>query len=198
MKIAITENDALAVVDMQRDFMPGGALAVPGADRIVDRVNDYIRIFEKRGRPVYFTGDWHPEKHISFKANGGIWPVHCLQGSPGADFCDGLYVPSDNRFIISKGVSEDFDAYSAFQGTALRKLLAERGVKRLYVCGIATDYCVKETLLGAENLGLRTVLLSDAVKGVNTVKGDSESAVSKMLGAGAVAAVFDDLGYSFR
>ena len=125
MKIAITENDALAVVDMQRDFMPGGALAVPGADRIVDRVNDYIRIFEKRGRPVYFTRDWHPEEHISFMANGGIWPVHCLQGSPGADFCDGLYMPSDNRFIISKGVSEDFDAYSAFQGTALRKLLAE-------------------------------------------------------------------------
>ncbi len=193
MKIAVTKKDALVVVDMQRDFMPNGALAVAGADDIIGRVNDYTKLFEKCGCGIFFTRDWHPKSHISFKQNGGVWPMHCVQGSGGAEFCEGLYIPSDNRFIISKGVSEDFDAYSGFQGTMLKELLLERGVKRLFVCGVATDYCVKETLLGAENLGFRTVLLTDAVKGVDINEGDSESARKRMMEAGAVAAVIEDL-----
>ncbi len=196
MKISVTKNDALVVVDMQRDFMSQGALAVPEANSIVERVNDYIKIFEKQGRPVYFTRDWHPKNHISFKENGGIWPTHCVQGSIGAEFCEDLYMPSDNRFIISKGVSEDFDAYSGFQGTLLKELLLERGVKRLYICGVATDYCVKETLLGAENLGFRTILLTDAVKGVDINKGDSEKAIMQMLGAGSVSSILKDVDLS--
>ncbi len=197
MKIAVTKKDALVVVDMQKDFMPHGALAVAEADSIIGRVNDYTKLFEKRGCCVFFTRDWHPKSHISFKQNGGVWPTHCVQGSRGAEFCEGLYIPSDNRFIISKGVSKDFDAYSGFQGTLLKELLLERGVKRLFICGVATDYCVKETLLGAENLGFRTVLLIDAVKGVDITEGDSESARKLMMSAGAVTAVMQDLDISF-
>ncbi len=193
MKIRITERDALIVVDMQKDFMPGGALPVPDADRIVSTVNAYIDHFVKLDRPIYFTRDWHPSTHLSFKQNGGIWPEHCRQDTEGAEFADGLLLPSDNRFIISKGVSEDFDAYSGFQGTPLESLLLERGISRVFVSGVATDYCVKHTLLGAEHLGFRTVLLEDAVKGVDLQPGDSEKAIDAMMQKGAVLCTFEEL-----
>jgi len=193
MKAKLCQRDALVVVDMQRDFMPGGALGVDGADTIVERVNEYTRLFEKASLPVFFTRDWHPKTHISFKRNGGVWPEHCVIGSDGAAFDERLYIPSDNRFIISKGDSETFDAYSGFQGTTLKALLQERGVNRVFICGVATDYCVKHTLLGAENLGFRTVLLIDAVKGVDIKRGDSEAAVEQMLMRGSVLCSIDDL-----
>ena len=194
MKLKVTDRDALIVVDMQKDFMPGGALPVPDGDRIVPVVNGYIELFEERGSPVYFTRDWHPDNHLSFKNNGGIWPAHCRKYTEGAEFADGLHMPSDNRFLISKGVSEDFDAYSGFQGTALASLLEERGIRRVFLCGVATDYCVKHTLIGAENLGFRTVLLEDAVRGVDVKSGDSERAIEAMLNRGAVLCRRGELG----
>ncbi|WP_201353045.1 nicotinamidase [Hydrogenimonas urashimensis] len=193
MRIRITETDALIVVDMQKDFMPGGALPVPGADTIVPVVNKYVERFAQTGNPVYLTRDWHPDNHISFSSNGGVWPKHCRQHTEGAAFAKGLAIPSDNRFIVSKGVSEDFDAYSGFQGTILESLLRERGVKRVFVCGVATDYCVKHTVLGAENLGFRTVLLEDALRGVDVKPGDSARAVDAMLERGSVLCTFEDL-----
>ncbi len=193
MRVSTREGDALIVVDMQNDFMPGGALPVPGADTIVPIVNRYIERFEARSLPIFFTRDWHPENHISFRKNGGVWPEHCIRQTEGAGFCRGLRIPADNRFVVSKGVSEDFDAYSGFQGTPLKGLLQERGITRLFICGVATDYCVKHTLLGAENLGFRTLLLEDAVKGVDLHPGDSKSACREMMRRGAVLCRFEEV-----
>ncbi|WP_457598547.1 nicotinamidase [Hydrogenimonas sp.] len=193
MRLDIAEHDALIVVDMQNDFMPGGALPVPGADTIVPTLNRYIERFEERALPIFFTRDWHPKTHLSFRQNGGVWPEHCIKGSEGAAFCEGLHIPSDNRFIISKGVSEEFDAYSGFQGTPLAALLNERGTRRLLVCGIATDYCVRHTLLGAENLGFRTLLLEDAVKGVDLHPGDCDAALREMMRKGAILCRYEDI-----
>ncbi|MCS7308239.1 MAG: nicotinamidase [Aquificaceae bacterium] len=186
MKIRLSRIDALIVVDMQRDFMPGGALPVPDGDSIVGRLNEYIQLFFKKGLPVFFTRDWHPPDHISFKEQGGLWPTHCVQNTEGAKFHPDLFIPQDNRFIISKGTSKEFDAYSGFQGTLLDSLLKERGIKRVFVGGVATDYCVRNTVLGAINLGYQAFLLLDAVKGVDVEPGDSEKAVEEMLLAGAV------------
>lgn len=180
MRINITDFDALIIVDMQNDFMPGGALPVPDGDKIVDSLNRYIDLFSQKGSPVYFTRDWHPEDHISFKGYGGIWPPHCVQNTEGAQFHPELKIPSDNKFIISKGVSREFDAYSGFQGTVLDDLLKERGIKRIFVGGVATDYCVKNTVLGGLNLGYQVFVLEDGIKGVDVNEGDSERAVEVM------------------
>ena len=183
--VRITQSDALIVVDLQVDFCPGGALPVPEGDRIVPTVNEYIEMFKIVGQLVFATRDWHPDNHISFRENGGIWPKHCVQNSEGARFHPDLKLPPD-AFIISKGDRPELEAYSGFQGTLLDSLLKERGIRRVFVCGLATDYCVKETVIGALNLGYTTFLLSDAVAGVNVKEGDSERAVDEMMRRGAV------------
>ncbi len=193
MELKITDTDALIVVDVQNDFMPWGALPVPEGDKVVEPLNRYIKLFEKYGNPVYYTRDWHPENHISFKGYGGIWPPHCVQDTEGAKFHKDLYIPLDNKFIISKGTSRDFDAYSGFQGTILHDLLQERGIRRVFVGGLATDYCVKNTVLGALNLGYEAILLTDAIKGVNVNPDDSEKAIDLMYSKGAVGIVFDEI-----
>ncbi|WP_457644211.1 bifunctional nicotinamidase/pyrazinamidase [Persephonella sp.] len=193
MNININHFDALIIVDMQNDFMPGGALPVPEGDKIVDSLNRYIDLFSQKGNPVYFTRDWHPEDHISFKDFGGVWPPHCIQNTKGAQFHPDLKIPSDNKFIISKGVSRDFDAYSGFQGTVLDDLLKERGVKRLFIGGVATDYCVLNTVLGGLNLGYQVFILGDGIKGVDVREGDSERALEVMKNRGAVVINIEDL-----
>ncbi|WP_456464824.1 bifunctional nicotinamidase/pyrazinamidase [Persephonella sp.] len=185
MRLKVTDTDALIVVDMQNDFMPGGALPVPDGDKIVPVLNRYIQIFSDSGNPVFFTRDWHPEDHISFKGHGGIWPVHCVQDTEGAEFHPDLIIPADNKFIISKGTSKDFDAYSGFQGTVLNDLLKERGIKRLFIGGVATDYCVFNTALGGINLGFQVFVLLDGIKGVDVNEGDSKKALNKLLEKGA-------------
>jgi len=193
MKVKITDRDALVIVDMQNDFMPGGALPVPEGDKIIPVLNGYIKRFEEKGQPVFFTRDWHPENHISFRKNGGIWPVHCVQNTEGANFHPDLYIPPDNRFIISKGTSPDFDAYSGFQGTVLKELLEERGIKRLFIGGVATDYCVKNTALGGLNLDFGVVVLEDGIKGVNLHPDDEQAALDLLLTRGAVLITEGDL-----
>ncbi|WP_340690560.1 nicotinamidase [Hydrogenobacter thermophilus] len=193
MRVKLTDKDALIVVDMQNDFMPWGALPVPDGDKIVPKLNAYIDIFSSRGLPVYFTRDWHPPDHISFVENGGVWPPHCVQNTEGAKFHKDLRIPKDNKFIISKGTSKDFDAYSGFQGTMLDSLLQERGIRRVFVGGVATDYCVKNTVMGALNLEYQAFLLIDATKGVDVKPGDTERAIDEMLSSGAVAIEFENL-----
>ena len=193
MKLKLTKRDALIVVDMQRDFMPQGVLPVPDGDKIVPRLNEYIKLFFEKGLPIFFTRDWHPKDHISFKEQGGLWPPHCVQDTEGAEFHPELFIPQDNRFIISKGTSRDFDAYSGFQGTILDSLLRERGIKRLFVGGVATDYCVKNTVLGGINLGYQVFLLMDGIKGVDVNPGDSEKAIEEMLENGAVSVSIQDI-----
>jgi nicotinamidase/pyrazinamidase len=193
MKLRLAPFDALIVVDVQRDFMPGGALPVPEGDKVVAPLNQYIERFSKANLPVFFTRDWHPKDHISFKGHGGIWPPHCVQDTEGAQFHPDLKIPTDNKFIISKGTSRDFDAYSGFQGTILDDLLRERGIKRIFVGGVATDYCVKNTVLGGINLGYFVFLLTDAIKGVDVKPGDSTQAIEDMQRAGAVAITLEDI-----
>ena len=193
MKVKLTKFDALIVVDVQKDFMPGGALPVPEGDKVVKPLNKYIELFSERGLPVFFTRDWHPENHISFKGHGGVWPPHCVQDTEGAQFHPDLIIPSDNKFIISKGTSRDFDAYSGFQGTTLDSLLKERGIRRIFVGGVATDYCVKNTVLGGINLGYFAFLLLDAIKGVDVKPGDSEKAIEEMSNASAVCLTYQEL-----
>lgn len=191
MKVKLSDIDALIVVDMQNDFMPYGALPVPEADKIVPIINRYIEKFENHGLNIFLTRDWHPEDHISFKGYGGVWPPHCIAQTKGADFHPDLRIPVDNKFIISKGTSKDFDAYSGFQGTILEPLLKERGIKRVFICGVATDFCVKNTLVGAINLGFKAFLLEDAVKGV--FEDTSKQAVDFMLTKGAVLVNYDEI-----
>ncbi|WP_457642270.1 bifunctional nicotinamidase/pyrazinamidase [Persephonella sp.] len=193
MRIKINDFDALIIVDVQNDFMPGGALPVPEGDKVVPVLNQYIDLFSSKGNPVYFTRDWHPEDHISFESYGGIWPPHCVQDTEGAKFHPDLKIPLDNKFIISKGTSRDFDAYSGFQGTVLNDLLKERGIKRVFVGGVATDYCVKNTVLGALNLGYQVFVLEDGIKGVDVKEGDSEKALELMKDKGAILINLGDI-----
>ncbi len=193
MKIKLTDKDALIIVDMQNDFMPGGALPVPDGDKIIPKLNLYIETFANNSLPVFYTRDWHPENHISFKGHGGIWPKHCVQNTKGAEFHKDLKFPLDNKFIISKGTSRDFDAYSGFQGTILNDLLKERGIKRLFIGGVATDYCVKNTALGGLNLGYQVFILEDGIKGVDVNQGDSDKALEYLLNKGAVLINFEDI-----
>ncbi len=165
VEIVLGRMDALIVVDMQKDFIEG-SLPVPGARDIIPNINRYIKVFAEKGCTVVFTRDWHPENHASFKENGGLWPRHCVAGTEGAMIHKDITLPKEGFFVINKGTSPDFDAYSGFQDTKLDALLRERGIKRIFLCGVATEYCVKATAEGGLNLGYQVFLLLDAIKGV--------------------------------
>ena len=175
---------ALIVVDVQNDFCPAGSLAVGGADRIIPRLNRVITAFERMRIPIFFTRDWHPRNHHSFKEQGGVWPAHCVKGTKGARFHPGLKVPRRAR-VISKATEPAVDAYSGFQGTELARDLQQLGVRELFVGGLATDYCVKNTVLDGLAAGFRVFLLSDCVEGVNLKPSDAARAVEEMLAKGA-------------
>jgi len=192
MKYYINKNrDALIIVDVQRDFCSGGALPVPEGERIIPVLNKYIEKFSKTGGLIVATRDWHPPNHISFKNYGGTWPPHCIQGTPGADFHPDLKLPKESK-IVSKASQADKEAYSGFDGTDLERELRDAGIQRVFIGGLATDYCVKSTVLDALNLGFETVLLLDAIKGVDVNPGDSERAIREMLESGAKKASLND------
>jgi len=191
-KWEIDEDDALVIVDTQKDFCPGGALPVPEGDTVIPVLNEYIKIFREAGTAIYATRDWHPSNHISFKEQGGTWPAHCIQNTKGAEFHPDLRLPK-GTVIISKATDPDKEAYSGFDSTNLEKELRLKKVKRVFIGGLATDYCVKSTVLDAVKLGFETVLLEDAVRGVNVNPGDSEKATREMLAAGAKKTTLKDL-----
>ena len=175
---------ALIVVDVQNDFCPGGSLAVANGDEVVAPLNKLIKEFLDRGEPVYKARDWHPEKAKHFEVYGGTWPVHCVQGTPGADFHAGLL--DDPRItIISKGTDESADGYSGFDGTTLAQMLRDSGVEEVWIGGLATDYCVKHTVLGARREGFEVKALADAMRPVNVKPNDGTQAVAEMRAAGA-------------
>jgi nicotinamidase/pyrazinamidase len=188
--IMLNMNDAaLIVVDVQNDFCPGGRLAVPQGDAILSLVNAYIEKFVQHKRPVIATRDWHPPRTAHFKPYGGDWPVHCVNATPGAAFPDDLHLP-EQTLIFSKGIRGDQDGYSAFeaeddQGQLLKDVLKEEKIQQVYVCGLATDYCVKATVLDALKHHMRVFVLEDAVKGVNLKPDDSKHALEEMMAAGA-------------
>jgi nicotinamidase/pyrazinamidase len=192
IKVDPDKGDALIIVDVQYDFLPGGALAVPESDQILPVLNRYIRIFEGRGLPIYTTRDWHPVNHCSFKEYGGPWPAHCVAGTRGAAFSEDLKFTSATT-IVSKATTPERECYSDFGAPNFEENLRANGVSRLFVGGLATDYCVFHTVKDALALGFTTFLLRDAIRGVNVQPGDSQKAEEEMIRLGATPIELQDL-----
>ena len=196
-----TSRRALIVVDMQNDFMPGGPLGVDEADQIVPLINRLMGQFDL----VIATQDWHPQSHGSFASNNAgrspgevielnglpqvLWPDHCVQDTAGADFVDGLEAA---RFaaVVRKGTDPGVDSYSGFADngqrirTGLAGMLRERGVEEVFVCGVATDYCVRFTAQDAADVGFQVTLIEDAARGVELNPGDVAAALGALREAG--------------
>ena len=180
---------ALLIVDLQNDFCPGGALAVTGGDQIVPVVNDLISVAVGRGMPIFASRDWHPEATSHFNTHGGPWPPHCRQTTKGAEFHPKLRLPADRFTIISKGTKPDQDAYSAFDGkdrfgVTLLKNLESASVKKIYIAGLALDYCVKATALDAKKNGFEVVVFENATRAVNIKPNDGRYAKAEMWNTG--------------
>ena len=189
------KKSAIIVADVQNDFCPGGALPVPDGDKVVDVLNRYMQIFSSKGIPIFITRDWHPEKTNHFKEYGGLWPAHCVKGTHGAQFHKKLKMFSGTT-ILTKGDRADRDDYSAFYAytpdvTPFSDVLMRLGIKHLYIGGLATDYCVRETVLDALKRGFSVTVLLDAVKGVDINPGDSEKALQEMKEMGADTTTID-------
>lgn len=187
---------ALIVVDVQNDFCPGGALAVTDGYKVVPPLNEIIRYARSQKWFIAASKDWHPSDHCSFNTQGGPWPPHCVKNTPGAQFNPYLIIePNFKETIFLKGFEKDKDSYSAFGGVVainwnlfvdLEEVLRERGVKEIYVGGLATDYCVKETALDGIKKGFRVYILLDACRAVNVKLGDSLKAVMEMKDVGVI------------
>jgi nicotinamidase/pyrazinamidase len=189
-------RSALLIIDVQNDFCRGGALEVPQGDLVIPPLNGLAERIKAEGGVVCATRDWHPARSTHFKAFGGTWPVHCVAGTPGADFHPNLRLPPD-ALVFSTGQKENEDGYSAFDGVTdsgqpLAAVLRSRGVEHLYVGGLATDYCVKHSVLDGLKAGFRVTVLIDAVAGVEVQPGDSARALKEMEEAGAEFMATDD------
>ena len=180
---------ALIVVDVQNDFCPGGTLAVAHGDEVVGPMNQLAKEFLERGDPVFKSRDWHPPTTKHFKDFGGAWPVHCVQNTKGAEFHPDLLDDMHIR-VISKGLGDE-DCYSAFDGTYLALQLERLGVGEVWVGGLATDYCVKNTVLDALKQGFRVKALKDAMRPVDLQPGDGDRAIEEMSEAGAEVVMSD-------
>jgi nicotinamidase/pyrazinamidase len=185
--ITLHPGDALIIVDVQNDFLPGGALAVPRGDEVVPALNHYIAKFSANKLPIFATRDWHPRNHCSFRAQGGPWPPHCVAESTGAGFAPTLRITPE-VIVISKAMGAEQDAYSGFGGTDLAPRLRALNVTRVFVGGLATDYCVLNTVLDGLKHGFETVLLTDAIRAVNVHQDDGTKAEETMRRAGVQAA----------
>ena len=183
------KHSALLIVDVQKDFCPGGTLPVPDGDRVVPVLNAYIADSTARGWLVYASRDWHPHVTRHFQPYGGQWPPHCVQNTDGASFHADLQLPA-SAVVISKGQDPNSPGYSALEGHTpegwtFLSHLRERQIGHLYVGGLATDYCVKHSVLDALGLGFEVTILGDAIAGVDVQPGDSARAIADMRKAGA-------------
>jgi nicotinamidase/pyrazinamidase len=177
--VTLGAHDALVVVDLQNDFLPGGSLAVRDGDRVIAPINALMPKFPA----VFATRDWHPREHRFFQRYGGPWPDHCIAGTPGAEFDERLA----RRYIdvvISKGIDPQTDGYSGFAATRLEDDLRARGIERVFVCGLATDYCVKATALDAKRAGYEVFVITDAIAAVNLEPDDEARAIRELRSAG--------------
>ena len=174
---------ALIVVDVQNDFCPGGSLAVSRGDEVIDPLNKLIQEFLENGEPVFKTRDWHLPTTKHFESHGGTWPVHCVQNTRGAEFHPRLLDDKHIR-VISKGLGDE-DCYSGFDGTDLALQLQRLGVEEIWVGGLATDYCVKNTVLDGLREGFKVKVVQDAMRAVEMKPGDGERATADMSAAGA-------------
>ena len=181
---------ALLVVDVQHDFCAGGALAVPGGDEVVPAINAVARAAAEAGAPVFASRDWHPARSPHFAAFGGAWPVHCVQGTHGAALHRDLDLPEGARLVTKGDSGTDPHGYDAFEGhlddgTPIVGALRALGVARVAVAGLATDYCVKNSVFGALRAGFAVTVLRDAIRAVDLAEGDGRRAIADMLAAGA-------------
>jgi nicotinamidase/pyrazinamidase len=190
--LQLTAGDALLIVDVQNDFLTGGAVAVPFGDEIIPILNRYITCFTRLSLPVITTRDWHPPNHCSFKTQGGTWSPHCIVETHGAEFPARLKLP-DYAMIISKARTLRRDAYSGFDNTNLAGKLRLRGIRRLFVGGRATELCVQNTVIDALALGFRVILLNDAIRAINTKPDDGKFAIKEMLRQGAAVIELPDI-----
>jgi nicotinamidase/pyrazinamidase len=188
--LSFAPGDALLLVDPQNDFCPGGSLGVAEGDQVMPVLSSWAAEAEQAGVPIFVSRDWHPERTTHFKEYGGVWPPHCVQGTFGAEFHPALRLPS-SVVVVSKGMGESEDAYSAFQardadGVMLADLLRARGVQRVYVMGLATDYCVRATALGGLEHGLQVNVVRSGCRAVDLQPGDGHAALAAIQTAGGV------------
>lgn len=188
-------QEALIIVDLQNDFCPGGSLAVPQGDQVVSVIQDWAERFQRQNKCVITTQDAHPPDHVSFRDRGGPWPPHCVVGTRGFELHPDLKLAAHPRF--HKGFLRDVDAYSGFEGRlvqdqstdhdapSLEQYLRQQNIDTLYVGGLATDYCVRATVLDALKRRFTTTVLLDAVRGVNVNPSDSDKALEDMQRHGA-------------
>lgn len=176
------QGDALLVVDVQNDFCPGGALAIDNGDAVVPVLNRLIADARDKGVPVLASRDWHPHVHVSFEPAGGPWPVHCVQDTDGAAFRRDLELPED-VIVVTKGTRFDQDQYSAFDQTGLGDFLHKRGIKRVWVGGLAEDVCVQATVLDARKAGFEAIVVGEATRPVTDEGGEKARTVMKEAGA---------------
>jgi len=190
--LPLTLEDALLVIDLQVDFLPGGKLGVPNGHAVLAPINRLLSLFDSLDFPIYASRDWHPVNHCSFVERGGPWPPHCVAGTPGAAFSAQLDLPA-GTVVVSKADTPDADAYSAFNGTSLAAQLHARGVRRMVVCGLATDYCVLNTVIDARKNGFEVIIVPEAMRAVDVAPGDGERAIARMTELGARMASVDML-----
>ena len=190
--LRLKKGDALIIVDLQNDFLAGGSLEVPHGDEVIPVLNQYIGAFQAKDLPIFATRDWHPPNHCSFKAQGGPWPPHCITGTAGAQFAPDLILPS-SALIISAATEPDKEAYSGFKGTDLDDKLRHNDIHRLLIGGLATDYCVLNTVKDAIELSYEVFLLKDAIKPVNVNPDDGKKAEEEMARLGAVSITLNSL-----
>jgi nicotinamidase/pyrazinamidase len=193
---------ALLIIDVQNDFCPGGALAVPGGDRVVPVLNGYIEKVRAAGGTVCASRDWHPPVTLHFAARGGPWPPHCVQGTAGAEFRADLALPAAT-VVVTKGDNPEDHGYSAFDGASadgqpLARALRAAGIRRVLVGGLATDYCVLNSALDARRHGFDTVLLLDAIAGIDLRPGDVARALDRMVRAGVRTATLESIDEELR
>lgn len=186
------QHSALLLVDLQNDRFPGGALAIPGADHLIPLINTYIKHFSRQGWAILATRDWHPANHMSFTDQQGPLPKHCVQGSRGAQFHSDLVMPP-GMMVISKGTDPKKDAKSGFDGTSLADRLEDLAVQTLFVLGFPTNACVKHTVLDGCKLGFQTIVLTDAIKELDSQPDESPPALQEMSVAGAFLANIGDI-----
>jgi nicotinamidase/pyrazinamidase len=178
-------GDALLIVDIQNDFLPGGTLEVRGGDEIIPVLLGYVALFQSHSLPIFLSQDWHPLNHCSFREQGGPWPIHCVAGSAGALPPPSFPIP-ETAIVIHKAILPDEDAYSAFQETPLHGHLQAASIEQLFIGGLATDYCVFNTVRDARVLGYHVCLLTDAIRAVNADPDDGRKAEVAMIRLGAI------------
>jgi len=183
MEPVLAVTDALIAVDVQNDFMPGGSLPVPDGDAVVPVVNQWLRAAVRGNAVIAASRDWHPADHVSFQENGGPWPTHCVQETPGAAFHPNFALPED-FLLVTKGDTSSLEQYSAFDATGLAERLRGRGVTRIFVCGLALDVCVKATVQDGVRLGFETSVITAASRAIDKASG--QQATDEMRRAGAI------------